>query len=188
MKKLPACEREFDFALILSGVPDLTSNVEDALFKAGCDDATPSLRAGKPYLIFSRKALSLKDAILSAIQNVWAANIDADVARVDNCYLVTQADIARRWGRSRQMVHQYQTGTRGPGGYPPPACDLGDGSSPLWHWCEVAHWLWENDLIKEDILRDAQDVAIINNFLDLRRQRRMDPALTKEVERVLGKR
>jgi hypothetical protein len=38
--------REYDFALILTGVPELSTAVEDGLFQAGCDDATLSMQYG----------------------------------------------------------------------------------------------------------------------------------------------
>ena len=96
------CEREHDFALVIGGVDELNQKVEDALFEAGCDDATFSIKYGLLYAEFSRNSKSLKDAILSAIHDVRKANINADVIRVDECNLVTQSDIARRIGRSRQ--------------------------------------------------------------------------------------
>src|SRR5208283_434543 len=76
------CEREHDFALVLSGITELTPEVQDALFEAGCDDATISVRAGRVYLTFSRNSRSLKDAILTAIQDVKSARIGADVLGV----------------------------------------------------------------------------------------------------------
>ena len=63
-------DREYDFALILTGVSELSTAVEDGLFQAGCDDATLSMQYGSLYLEFSRTAPSLKDAILSAIRDV----------------------------------------------------------------------------------------------------------------------
>src|SRR5438128_2847676 len=102
METEKACEREHDFALVLTGISDLTAEVEDALFKAGCDDATLSIRVGRVYLTFSRTAPTLKDAIFSAIRNVRDAGIGADVLRIDECDLVTQAEIARRINRPRQ--------------------------------------------------------------------------------------
>ena len=101
------CEMEYDFALIVGGVVGLTPAVEDALFNVGCDDATLSMQYGRLYLEFSRSAISLEDAILSAIQVVRKAGIGAEVLRVDECNLVTASEIARRMGRSRQLVHQY---------------------------------------------------------------------------------
>lgn len=180
MTNNPSCEREYDFALILSGVNELTTEVEDALFEAGCDDATLSVQYGLVYMEFSRQAPSLKDAILSAIRDVRKANIGADVWRVDACDLVTPAEIARRINRSRQLVHQYMTGQRGPGGFPPPACHLTDGA-PLWQWCAVSFWLSQNDMIRPEQLGEAEVVAVINYVLDLAHQRGRNSELVEEV-------
>jgi len=79
----PACTREHDFALIVGGVPELTNDIEDALFNAGCDDATLSIRDGRLFMEFSRSSVSIKDAISSAIHDVEAAAIGAEVVRVD---------------------------------------------------------------------------------------------------------
>ncbi len=175
-----AISREHDFTLVLDGIRELTVQVESALFEAGCDDATISMRAGRIFLTFSREAPSLKEAVISAISAVNTADIGADVMRVDSCNLVTQADIARRIGRTRQLVHQYMTGARGPGRFPPPACEITD-AAPLWYWCEVARWLWENDMIPEVVLREAEELAVINNVLELQWQRHTLPELAEEI-------
>lgn len=182
---MPKCETEFDFTLLLDGVDRITPDVEDALFTAGCDDATISLRFGRVYLTFSRSAVSLKDAIISAIKNVRESGIDATVLRVDQCDLVTQSEIARRIHRSRQLVNQYINGGRGPGGFPAPACNVTEGT-PLWYWCEVAFWLWENNIIKEEDVREAQDLTVINSVLELERQRQVSPELTQEIMEALS--
>lgn len=180
----PPSEREYDFVLVLTDGVTLTAEVENALFEAGCDDATISVRSGRVYLTFSRRSSSILAAILSAIQQIRRADIGADVLRVDFCNLVTQSDIARRIGRTRQLVHQYIRGARGPGGFPPPACEICE-ESPLWYWCEVAHWLRRNDMIQEAVLREAQEVDSINAVLEVQRQRVAIPELIEEVERVV---
>lgn len=180
MQSHEPCTREFDFTLLLDDISTVDSTVEDALFEAGCDDATISRRFGRVFLTFSREATSLKAAIISAIQDVKRSKIPAVMLRVDECDLVTQADIARRISRSRQMVHQYISGQRGPGSFPPPACNITDGV-PLWYWCEAAYWFWQNGIIREDVLRAAQEVAVINSVLELEYQRHLDPELTKEI-------
>ena len=169
---------EHDFALLLYGVPELTQDVEDRLFEAGCDDATLGIQNGQSVLTFTRSAPSLKAAIFSAIRDVRAAGVG--VLRVDDCNLVNQADIARRMGRTRQMVNQYIRGTRGPGSFPPPVCHITDGA-PLWPWCEVAHWLCEHDLIPKNQDDEAQLIATVNNTLETLHQRRRDAALVEEV-------
>ena len=88
--------REHEFVLVLDGVEELGRRVMDALYEAGCDDATPSVRFGRVYLTFAREAASLKEAILSAIRDVKRAEIGAEALSVDRCNLVSQADISRR--------------------------------------------------------------------------------------------
>ena len=180
-----SCNSEHDFTLVLTGIRELTQEVVDAFFEAGCDDATIASRGGRIVVTFSRTASSLKDAILSAIQCVRKANTGADVLRIDYCNLVTQADIARKIGRSRQLVQQYMTGVRGPGGFPPPVCEVSDGSR-LWLWCEVASWLCENDMIKEEVLRDARQVEAINSVLEMEWQKKENRELTEEVIKAVS--
>jgi len=185
MKPRNECECEHEFVLVLCDIPELTTEAEDALFEAGCDDATISVRSGRVFLTFSRTARSLKDAVLSAIQDVKKASIGVDVLRVDECNLVSQADIARRIGRTRQLVHQFITGARGPGSFPAPACEITDGA-PLWYWCEVAYWLWQNNMIKENALRDAREIAAINVILEMNYHRRFEPELVNELVRAIA--
>jgi len=181
----PAGEREHEFALVLTGVSKLTPELTNALFEAGCDDATPSIRSGRMYLTFSRQAPSVKDAIFGAIRDVKKANIGLEVLRIDECDLVTQSDIARRIHRSRQLVNQYISGERGPGDFPAPACEL-HAKHPLWMWCEVTNWLYENNLIKEDALSDSREKYVINTILELHAHHQQRPELTHEALDALG--
>jgi hypothetical protein len=176
--------REYDFALIVAGVSDLTDEVEDALFESGCDDATLSIQHGRLYVEFSRRARSLKDAIVSAIRDVRAAGIAAEVLRVDECNLVTPSEIARRIGKSRQLVFQYIAGQRGPGRFPAPDCHLAEGA-PLWTWCAVSSWLAEHEMIDAESRWNAEVVAAINTWLESARQRQQNPKLLDEIGREL---
>jgi hypothetical protein len=176
--------QEHDFTLLLDGLQSITPAIEEAIFKSGCDDATLSLRFGRLFLTFSRTAASLREAIVSAVLAINGCGLGLRVLRVDVCNLVTQSDIARKIGRSRQLVHQYMIGVRGPGGFPPPACNITE-NAPLWYWCEVAYWLWSNDLISQDVLQEAQEVAVVNSVLDLEHQRQIAPELTKEIMQSL---
>ena len=178
------CEMEYEFALIVGGVSELTSAVEDVLFRAGCDDATLSMQHGRLYIEFRRSAVSLEDAIIGAIHDVRKADIGAEVLRVDECNLVTASEIARRMGRSRQLVHQYMNGTRGPGGFPPPECHLTD-HAPLWAWCAVSYWLVQNNLLRPEESWNAEVVEAINNWLESERQRRRYPKLIDTINRGL---
>jgi hypothetical protein len=175
-------DTEFDFALVVEGVAALTEAVTDAIFEAGCDDSTPSIQYGLLYLEFSRQAPSLRQAITSAIRDVEKAGIGARVLRVDDCNLVTAADIARRIGRSRQLVHQYMNGDRGPGGFPAPVCHLAE-HSPLWTWCQVSYWLVQNQLLRPEVFQNAEVVDAINTALDART--RKNAALVAAVQREM---
>jgi len=182
-----ACDREFDFALVVGGIGELSTAVEDALFNAGCDDSTLSMQYGQLYIEFSRSAKTIEEAIFSAIHDVRKANIGAEVLRVDECNLVTPAEIARRIGRSRQLVFQYINGQRGPGGFPPPEFYLGDGA-PLWAWCAVSYWLAQNDIVRPEEGWNAAVVAAINNWLEAQQQRARNPRLVKEIVKELQER
>lgn len=169
-----------EFTVVLSGITNLDDTIADALFEAGCDDATVTFQAGRCLVSFSREATSLIEAILSAISDIRKLGPAVNILRVDSSNLVSQSEIARRIGRSRQLVHQYISGERGPGAFPPPICDLSEGA-PLWSWCEVAAWLHQHDMITESALQGANELAVINSVLELENHRRQDPKLTQEV-------
>lgn len=65
-----AAEKTFGFTLIYSGPTELTQELEDAIFEAGCDDALLGIVEGRLILDFSRKAPSLREALFSAINDV----------------------------------------------------------------------------------------------------------------------
>lgn len=168
---------EFDFTLILSGITDFTDEQVDAFYSAGCDDATVAQRGGRVYMTFSREADSMVGAIISAIEDIQKADIGASVLRVDTCNLVTQAEVARRLDRSRQNMEQYVSGKRGPGGFPAPACNITEGQ-PLFYWFEVAYWAYQNNILSESANREAQEIAILNNILELEHQKVIEPEAT----------
>ena len=73
--------RVYDFTFTLVGVDELTVEVADVLYEAGCDDASPHSEGPTVYLDFHREAKSLGDAIGSAVKDVERAGFT--VARVD---------------------------------------------------------------------------------------------------------
>lgn len=60
----------YSFTLLLAGFDEITSELEDAVYEAGCSDALLGIHAGNPYLAFDREAESLEEAIKSAIKAV----------------------------------------------------------------------------------------------------------------------
>src|SRR4051794_37954463 len=94
------------FTLILAG-PEATEEMAEALFIAGCDDATLGSCNGVISLDFSREAPSLREAVASAIADVGRADLGLQVVRVEPDELVTAAEIARRIKQSRESVRLY---------------------------------------------------------------------------------
>lgn len=179
MNETNACEQEYDFALILNGITEVTPELVDAFFEAGCDDATLGMQCGVAQIEFSRWAASMKEAILSGIRDVCKVGRGVTVRQIDDCNLVTQSEIARRINRSRQLVHQFTTGQGGVGQFPAP---LFIGQKPYWAWCEVSYWLYQNNIIRREVLDQAEVVFTINNFLDRIHQERKNGPLVHEIE------
>jgi hypothetical protein len=178
------CPREHDFALVIGNAGPLSTELMNRLHDVGCDDATASTRSGALHLTFCREAPTLRDAILGAIRDVRRAGVGLEHLRVDSRNLVTLSEIARRVQRSKQLVHQYSSGHRGPGGFPPPCTHIND-RTPLWQWCEVASWLVRHNMIKPEALADARDVEMINDILDYANWSAHEPAVFEETVHAL---
>lgn len=102
---------EWTFRLDFVGL-DIDDDVRlDALYEAGCDDATFATDAGGVYAVFHRRASTPEQAVLSAIRSVEGAGGSVRVVRVavDDDWL-TVAEIAERTGRSRQSIGQLVRG------------------------------------------------------------------------------
>jgi hypothetical protein len=80
-------ETEHEFTLVLDGVSDLTPAIADALFEAGCADATVSRQGGQILMDFGRSASSMREAIFSAIADIRKAGIGARVVHIDHASL-----------------------------------------------------------------------------------------------------
>lgn len=72
----------YQFTLAVGGVDQVSEELENALFDAGCDDALLSSAGGHVYLEFDREAKSLHDAIISAIHAVEGSKKGLKVLRV----------------------------------------------------------------------------------------------------------
>jgi hypothetical protein len=73
--------KPYSFILTLAAVTEITVEMADALFEAGCEDSSPWRREGVVSVAFDREAESLGDAIGSAVKDVERAGFS--VARVD---------------------------------------------------------------------------------------------------------
>ena len=72
---------KYEFTLILKGVSELTEEIADELFEAGCDDGSPGICNGVFSIHFHRMANSLEEAIYSAMANV--KSVEYEVERVE---------------------------------------------------------------------------------------------------------
>jgi hypothetical protein len=61
------------FTVILEGLGDISEELTNRLFEAGCDDTLLRCCDGVVYLDFDRDAHSLADAIGSAVRDITAA-------------------------------------------------------------------------------------------------------------------
>lgn len=74
----------YEFTIILSGVNQVTSEMEDAIFEAGCNDALLGMRNGSVFLDFDRDAVSSIVAISSAIASIIKAGYKVERIEPDN--------------------------------------------------------------------------------------------------------
>ncbi len=73
-----------EFDLVLTGIDAPNREQENALFEAGCDDATIGVQGGRVCLSFLRTARSRREAIRVAIRDVQKADIGACVLYEDS--------------------------------------------------------------------------------------------------------
>lgn len=130
------------FTLIVDG-PDLQDDAHvNALFEAGCDDATVGRMGAIQYLDFDREAETFAEAVFGATDAIEKAGLDARVIHLEPDDLVTMAEIAERTGRTRESVRLLIRGDRGPGRFPAPATHF-KSRQRMWKWQEVATWFTE---------------------------------------------
>jgi hypothetical protein len=169
---------EWAFRLDLVGLDVDDDARMDALYEAGCDDATFGTDESGTYAVFHREAPTPEAAVLSAIRSIENAGVDVRVVRVDTeDQWLTAAEIAERIGRTRQSIGQLVTGKRGPGGFPSPVVRR-DARNPLWSWDEVRAWFaaYDPEVVPGQPDRPSADfLAAVNDRLDERERRRHSP-------------
>jgi hypothetical protein len=73
----------YDFTVILTNGVELTEELADSLFEAGCDDGSPGSCEGIVSIDFHREAESLESAIRSAIADVQKAGCTAESVKIE---------------------------------------------------------------------------------------------------------
>jgi hypothetical protein len=76
--------KTYDFDMILASDTEMTEELADQLFDAGCDDGTPGVFCGTPYLSFHREAESLESAIRSAAADVQKAGCIVERVQIEH--------------------------------------------------------------------------------------------------------
>jgi predicted DNA-binding transcriptional regulator AlpA len=153
---------EHHFELTIRGA--LTDAGLDALYEAGCDDATFSSKGDLAFGAFDREAATFLEALVSAIGEVESVE-GLEVLHIDPDELVWASEIAERTGRSRQSVDMLIKGLRGPGGFPAPASHA--TRNPLWRWSEVEAWFARYEGRPANTERSAA-IGAINGALEAR--------------------
>lgn len=166
-----------DYSFVLNfTLPPGTDSPEalvDALFAAGCDDATVGVgQRGMIGLDFTRAAASAEDALRSAIRDVTGVIPGATLVQAGPD-LVGLTDMAAIFGFSRQNMRKYATGGgAGKAAFPTPA-HMGEPS--LWHLAEIIAWLRGNSSVQpsETVFEVSKAAAKINLETEQQRLRRI---------------
>jgi hypothetical protein len=64
---------EYQFTVVLAGRSEMTTDMAEALYTAGCDDGHPWSSEGVAAITFDREADHLESAIRSAVADVQKA-------------------------------------------------------------------------------------------------------------------
>lgn len=173
---------EFDF-LLKFDLADPNSDPDkfvDALYEAGCDDATIGIgQHGRVALNFTREAASAFDAVASAIADVKKAIPDARLVEATPD-LVGLTDIAEILGCSRQNIRKLVIGNKSV--FPSP---VHDGHSAIWHLAKVLPWFKAKGNYKID--DSLVEVSGANMQVNIARQMQdLEPAFHRNIQALLA--
>lgn len=70
--------------MILKKGTEITEELADRLYDAGCDDGTPGTFRGTPCIIFHREAKSLASAIRSAVADVLKTGCQVERVQIEH--------------------------------------------------------------------------------------------------------
>ena len=73
----------WEFTVMLAGVDEITPELANALFEAGCNDGTAGSSCGIATVSFSREAPLLEEAIRSAIADVQRAGCHVECVQIE---------------------------------------------------------------------------------------------------------
>lgn len=74
----------WEFTVVLADVDEMTEELANALYEAGCDDATVGSSCGIATVDFSRESASLEEAIRSAIAAIQRAGCRVERVQIEH--------------------------------------------------------------------------------------------------------
>jgi hypothetical protein len=75
--------KTYEFDVVLRDVSEISDDLADGLFAAGCDDATPASCGGTAWIHFDREAPSLEEAIGRAVAQVQSVGFTVSKIQLD---------------------------------------------------------------------------------------------------------
>jgi hypothetical protein len=75
--------KTYEFDIILKDTAELADEHAEALFEAGCDDGTLTSRDGVTWVHFDREAVSLEEAIRTAVAQVQSTGFTVVKVELD---------------------------------------------------------------------------------------------------------
>lgn len=73
----------YRFTVVLANLPEISDDLAEALYEAGCDDGSPWSSQGVAAVSFDRKAESFEQAVRSAIADVQRAGCHVDWVKIE---------------------------------------------------------------------------------------------------------
>lgn len=73
----------WEFTVMLAGVDEITPELAEALYEAGCADGTVGSSCGIATVSFAREAPSLEEAIRSAIADIQRAGCQVECVQIE---------------------------------------------------------------------------------------------------------
>jgi len=151
----------------------------DALFEAGCDDATIGVgKMGAIALEFVREAASAYEAVLSAIADVKKAIPDAELIEVSPD-LVTPTEIATVIGCSRQNIQKIIANPKKR--FPNPIHQSSAGG--IWHLEPVLRWFMEDGVSIDQTLLEIAEISMTANLIH--QSQRVNPKIQSKLMDII---
>ncbi|MGQ8820255.1 helix-turn-helix transcriptional regulator [Bibersteinia trehalosi] len=147
----------YHFSILIRDTDKSTENLEDRLFKAGCDDALICFYNQNVYLEFDREDENAQSAIQSAFENIRQAGFSDLV--LQEAGVSSLSEIAARTGLTRAAISNYANGKRA-NDFPKPVYGVASGSA-LYSWKEVANWLYQRNKISR-MLWEVAECGTVN--------------------------